>query len=847
MSYFLVGRVEGMRMKRKAAMLETQEKLDASGKEESPPTKFWHWLGSDYIQIDSGKAEEKLRRVSQGMLFPGEKVEMAFKLGRSKVYFTDARVILRPKSRLGYSATYTSVPYESLKAYQFETAGMWPNMDTHIKLYTNLPGMRTISLGFRKGTRPEKVDVYEVAAYFAKKLLGLNVKDTKGEDALLETSQNSTVQRWGLWDSLAWLGGDNTQLDAGWVEESLRAKATLLGDDEKVLMAFKVGRDTTLLTSRRLIKIDVTGISGRTINYLTLPYETMKAFQVRTAGHFDLDSEVRIWTDIPGYTSFQYDLRAGKADPKGVNALLSDKILGVENPNAASLAQTNATKKIVFDIFHWLDNNFQQVSASDAEYAMRQQDILQAEGEEHVLMAFRVGRDCNMLTNKRVLLVDVQAMSGKKVQYRSIPYHGIQSWGVTTAGRFDSDAELEFWTAVTPPSPIPMRCPTEEDPHPPPGRCPPPAQCPTVSWGDTCMSYFKFDLADGRADLWRIQQVLSAKVLGFEDRPNRDWNASELTVTVDKRHGGGGHDGPIGVLYDWMHKFDGNAHQVDVNETERKLKYGGILHQDEGVKLAFRLRKDFHIWTTKRFLLVDRKRFWFGKKVLYRSTPYVSVKAFSWTSAGMFDLDSELEFWTAMPWLPHYKQDLAGGRINAQEVMQEIGREISTYKIHPALPRSLWPQSAFSHSAEEGESLLDKGSPVGDFVGWFKGAGYKLDANELNKEFHTETPFLLPDEEVKFAVKASRDTTLVTNKRTMFVDVKGITGTSVQYMTIPFGAVGAFSVESAGLMDVDTNMKIFTTAYGLTKFQQNFRKGEVDIFYVSDLLTNGTYHGMIAA
>jgi hypothetical protein len=518
--------------------------------------------------------------------------------------------------------------------------------------------------------------------------------------------------------------------------------------------------------------------------------------------------------------------------------------LGVENPGASSLAQ--AKSKDLFDIFHWLDGNFQQVSASEAEHAMRQQDILQAEGEEHVLMAFRVGRDCNMLTNKRILLVDVQAISGKKVQYRSIPYHGILSYGITTAGYFDLDSELEFWTSVTPPPPIPptpSQCPTEENPHPPPGLCPPPPPppvCPTVPSWDTCMSYFKFDLAAGRADLWRIQQVLNSKVLGFENRAHPEWS-SMLEQQSGKQ--------PIETLYDWFHYFDGNAEQVDPIEAENKFKYGGILQQDERVKLAFRLGKDFHIWSNKRFLLVDRKG-WFdiGKSVLYRSTPYISVKGFAWTSQGVFDTDSELEFWTAMPWLPHYKQDLRQGRINAEQIMHVIGREVSTYKIHPALPRSLWPQSEFSHSDGAPGSLLEKNTPIGDLIGWFQGAGYKIDADKANMEFHTEKPFLLPDEQAKFAVKAGRDTTLITNKRTMLVDVQGITGTAVHYKTIPFGAVGAFLVRSPGLLDVASTMQIFTTAYGgMSTFTQNFRKGEVDIFKVSDLLTTGMYHGMVAA
>lgn len=50
-----------------------------------------------------------------------------------------------------------------------------------------------------------------------------------------------------------------------------------------------------------------------------------------------------------------------------------------------------------------------------------------------------------MFTNKRLILVDKQGMTGKKVEYKSFPYHSISRFSVETSGHFDLDAELKIW------------------------------------------------------------------------------------------------------------------------------------------------------------------------------------------------------------------------------------------------------------------------------------------------------------------------------------------------------------------------------------------------------------------
>lgn len=64
---------------------------------------------------------------------------------------------------------------------------------------------------------------------------------------------------------------------------------------------------------------------------------------------------------------------------------------------------------------------------------------------EQVDLAFNLVRDQIVFTAKRLILVDKQGMTGKKVSYKSIPYRSISRFTVETSGHFDLDAELKIW------------------------------------------------------------------------------------------------------------------------------------------------------------------------------------------------------------------------------------------------------------------------------------------------------------------------------------------------------------------------------------------------------------------
>lgn len=67
---------------------------------------------------------------------------------------------------------------------------------------------------------------------------------------------------------------------------------------------------------------------------------------------------------------------------------------------------------------------------------------------ETVMAVFSTVRDQLVFTNKRIIAANVQGMTGKKVDYTSIPYSKIQTFSVETSGVLDTDCELEIYISA---------------------------------------------------------------------------------------------------------------------------------------------------------------------------------------------------------------------------------------------------------------------------------------------------------------------------------------------------------------------------------------------------------------
>lgn len=91
-----------------------------------------------------------------------------------------------------------------------------------------------------------------------------------------------------------------------------------------------------------------------------------------------------------------------------------------------------------------LDGLLGNASESDAQELQQELSRLLSTNER-VEKAFVIIRDQLIFTNKRLILVDKQGMTGKKKEFLSVPYRSIERFSMETTGHFDLDAELKIW------------------------------------------------------------------------------------------------------------------------------------------------------------------------------------------------------------------------------------------------------------------------------------------------------------------------------------------------------------------------------------------------------------------
>lgn len=83
-------------------------------------------------------------------------------------------------------------------------------------------------------------------------------------------------------------------------------------------------------------------------------------------------------------------------------------------------------------------------SKTSIEDAIKHYGYILAKSEE-ILAAYQLVRDMFIFTPYRLILIDIQGITGKKRDIQSIPYRSIQRFSIETAGHLDLDAKLRIW------------------------------------------------------------------------------------------------------------------------------------------------------------------------------------------------------------------------------------------------------------------------------------------------------------------------------------------------------------------------------------------------------------------
>lgn len=119
--------------------------------------------------------------------------------------------------------------------------------------------------------------------------------------------------------------GNASEID---VDEIRQEYAKLLASGERIERAYRLIRDLFIFTDKRLILVDVQGLTGKKIDYHSIPYKNITHFSIETAGNFDLDAELKIW--VAGMGQVPLEKKFNKTlDIYELQSILAEYVLNI--------------------------------------------------------------------------------------------------------------------------------------------------------------------------------------------------------------------------------------------------------------------------------------------------------------------------------------------------------------------------------------------------------------------------------------------------------------------------------------------------------------------------------------
>jgi Bacterial PH domain len=232
--------------------------------------KLFDIVFNNAYQVDASAAEGNVRRDYPKLLHETERIELAFQdrggAGRDGQYFTSHRIIIKDGKGVGNKRkSYLTIPYDSILAFGVQTSAAAIDDDVELSLWTT--AHTKIKLDMAKG----KVDLFQLYQYLNSKIKWSVDRGTS--DVIDATPPNMDKKQTKLGNVVDWLGDNAKQIVAADVEKMFKTDYPILLGDEKVELAFKSGRDTTCFTSRRMLIVDVKGMFGKKIEFVTVPVQ----------------------------------------------------------------------------------------------------------------------------------------------------------------------------------------------------------------------------------------------------------------------------------------------------------------------------------------------------------------------------------------------------------------------------------------------------------------------------------------------------------------------------------------------------------------------------------------------
>jgi hypothetical protein len=111
---------------------------------------------------------------------------------------------------------------------------------------------------------------------------------------------------------------------------------------------------------------------------------------------------------------------------------------------------------------------------------------------------------------------------------------------------------------------------------------------------------------------------------------------------------------------------------------------------------------------------------------------------------------------------------------------------------------------------------------------------FKLKPIDITKARDEFSQFLIDNESIISVFKTVRDQVVFTNKRVIAANVQGLTGSKVDFTSIPFNKIQTFSIETSGTLDLDCEIQIYISSVGKVSFEI---KGSFDIVSFNKILS----------
>ena len=98
-------------------------------------------------------------------------------------------------------------------------------------------------------------------------------------------------------------------------------------------------------------------------------------------------------------------------------------------------------------------------------------------------------------------------------------------------------------------------------------------------------------------------------------------------------------------------------------------------------------------------------------------------------------------------------------------------------------------------------------------------------------------PMLCGGEQIIATYTSLRDGVVFTNKRIFAINAQGITGKKKDITSLPYSKIQAFSIETAGTFDLDSELELWFSSIGKVAFEFN---GRSDVTKICQIISEYT-------